>query len=99
MHISKQDVINVFDTFYKYSSPITLPDIISFDEKHIGKAISDRKYIFIMLDWKTKKIYDILPSRDKNTLYRYFNAIPREERLKVQYITKQMNLFGYVGDL
>ena len=90
MHISKQDVINVFDTFYKYSSPITLPDIISFDEKHIGKAISDRKYIFIMLDWKTKKIYDILPSRDKNTLYRYFNAIPREERLKVQYITIDM---------
>ena len=90
MHISKQNVINTFDSFYQYSPSEKLPEIISFDEKHIGKAISDKKYIFIMLDWKTKKIYDILPSRDKHTLYKYFNKIPREAREKVKYITIDM---------
>lgn len=89
-HISKQNVIDLFDRFFTYTPSNSLPVILSFDEKHIGKAISDHKYIFVMLDWKTKKIYDILESRDKNTLWKYFGSIPKEERDKVLYITMDM---------
>ena len=89
-HISKQNVIDVFDYFYTYTPPTTLPQIISFDEKHIGKAITDHKYLFVMVDWKNKKIYDILQSRDKATLWKYFGKIPKESRDKVEYITMDM---------
>lgn len=89
-HLTRQNIIDVFDYFYSYTPSITLPSILSFDEKHIGKAISDHKYLFIMVDWKNKKIYDILKSRDKNTLWKYFSSIPKDERDKVNYITMDM---------
>lgn len=89
-HISRQNVIDIFDKFFTYTPSPALPTILSFDEKHIGKAISDHKYTFIILDWKNKKIYDILESRDKNTLWKYFGLIPKEERDKVKYITIDM---------
>lgn len=89
-HLTRQNIIDVFDYFYSYTPSITLPSILSFDEKHIGKAISDHKYLFIMVDWKNKKIYDILKSRDKNTLWKYFSSIPKDERDKVDYITIDM---------
>ena len=90
MHISRQNVLDVFDKFYTYSPSDDLPEIMSFDEKHIGKAISDHKYLFIILDWKQKKIYNILESRDKKTIWNYFSSISREKRLKVKYITMDM---------
>ena len=69
MHISRQNVLDVFDRFYTYTPSDDLPEIMSFDEKHIGKAISDHKYLFIILDWKQKKLYNILESRDKKTIW------------------------------
>ena len=90
LHISRQNVIDIFDRFYDYTPSLNLPEIISFGEKHIGRAITDHKYLFIMLDWKNNKLYDILPSRDKNTLWKYFSKIPREIRGKVKYVTMDM---------
>ena len=89
-HISRQNVIDLFDRFFTYSPSNNLPTILSFDEKHIGKSISDHKYLFIMLDWKTKKIYDILESRDKNTLWKYFSSFSKEQRSQVLYVTMDM---------
>lgn len=43
-----------------------------------------------MVDWKSLKIYYILKSRDKNTLWKYFSSIPKDERDKVNYITMDM---------
>lgn len=90
LHISRQNTIDIFDRFYDYTPSLNLPEIISFDEKHIGRIITDHKYLFIMLDWKNNKLYDILPSRDKNTLWKYFSKIPREIRTKVKYVTMDM---------
>lgn len=89
-HITRQNVIDLFDRFFTYTPSSVLPAILSFDEKHIGKAISDHKYLFIILDWKNKKIYDILDSRDKNTLWKYFSSISKEQRDKVLYVTIDM---------
>lgn len=90
LHISRQNVIDIFDRFYDYTPSPNLPEIISFDEKHIGRAITDHKYLFIMLDWKNMKLYNILPSRDKNTLWKYFSKIPREIREKLKHVTMDM---------
>lgn len=89
LHISRQNVIDVFDRYVDYT-PGVLPEIISFDEKHINKSLTDNAYMFIMLDFKNNKIYDILYSRHKHKLEYHFSRLPLEERLKVKYITMDM---------
>lgn len=89
-HISRQNVIDLFDRFFTYTPSSSLPSILSFDEKHIGKAITDHSYLFVILDWRNIKIYDVLESRDKYTLWKYFSSIPKEERDKVTHITMDM---------
>lgn len=76
--------------FFIYTPFSVLPAILSFDEKHIGKAISNHKYLFIILDWINKKINEIIDSRDKNTLWKYFSSISKEQRDKVLYVTMDM---------
>ena len=89
LHISRQDVINVFDRYFTYS-PGELPEIISFDEKHVNKSMTDNSYLFVIVDFVNKCIYDILPSRHKEKLEKYFQKIPKSERDKVKYITMDM---------
>jgi transposase len=89
LHISRQNVIDVFDRYVDYS-PGKLPDILSFDEKHINKNMTDNVYLFIIVDFKSIEIYDIVHSRHKNVLERYFSKIPLEDRQKVKYITMDM---------
>lgn len=61
-----------------------------WDEKHINKRLSDKAYSFVILDWKKIKIYDMLPSRHKNTLENYFNKFSLEVRQTVKYINIDM---------
>lgn len=89
LHISRQNVIDVFDRYIDYT-PGKLPEILSFDEKHINKNMTDNVYLFIIVDFKNIEIYDIVHSRHKYALERYFSKIPLEERQKVKYITMDM---------
>lgn len=89
LHISRQLVINIFDKYFNYTTPI-LPEILSFDEKHINKKLTDNAYIFIILDFLNIKIYDIVFSRHKYKLEKYFSRIPLKERENVKYITMDM---------
>lgn len=89
LHISRQNVIDVFDRYVDYV-PGPMPDILSFDEKHINKSLTDNAYIFIILDFRKVKIHDIVYSRHKHKLEYYFSRIPIEERQKVKYITMDM---------
>lgn len=89
LHISRQNVIDVFDRYIDYT-PGKLPEILSFDEKHVNKNMTDNVYLFIIADFKKVEIYDIVHSRHKYVLERYFSKIPLEERLKVRYITMDM---------
>ena len=89
LHISRQDVINIFDKYFTYTPP-TLPEVLSFDEKHVNKSMTDNAYLFVMVDFINKKIYDILPSRHKEKLEKYFQKIPKKERDNVKYITMDM---------
>ena len=89
LHISRQNVIDVFDRYIDYT-PGALPEILSFDEKHINKNMTDNVYLFIIVDFKNIEIYDIVSSRHKYVLERYFSKIKLEERQKVKYITMDM---------
>jgi transposase len=89
MHISRQNVIDVFDRYIHYS-PGPLPEILSFDEKHINKSMTNSVYLFIIVDFKNIALYDIVHSRHKNVLEKYFSKISLEERQKVKYITMDM---------
>lgn len=89
-HLSRQTVINIFDKYVDYYPPKELPLILCFDEKHINNSITKNSYLFVITDFLNNKIYDILHSRHKNTLCKYFSAIPYQIRYKVQYITIDM---------
>ena len=89
LHISRQNVIDVFDRYIHYS-PGPLPEILSFDEKHINKSMTNSVYLFIIVDFKNIALYDIVHSRHKNVLEKYFSKISLEERQKVKYITMDM---------
>lgn len=49
------------------------------------------KYQTSLLNGSTHSIIDILPSRDKNTLYEYFEKIPSKERNEVKYFVSDMS--------
>ena len=90
LHLSRQEVINIFDKYIDYKAPTKLPKIMSWDEKSINKRMTDNPYIFTMVDFLNNKIYDILPSRHKNYLTSYFSKIPFSLRNEVEYITIDM---------
>ena len=89
LFLTKQNVIEIFD---KYLSIPTyeLSEYISFDEKYLGSKILNDNYAFIIFDFVKKEIIDILPSRRKETLIRYFSKKPIDQRDKVKAITIDM---------
>jgi transposase len=89
LHLSRQNVIDVFDRYVDYT-PGDLPEILSFDEKHINKSMTDNTYLFVIVDFKKVEIYDIVYSRHKHILEKYFSMFSKEARQKVKYITMDM---------
>lgn len=63
---------------------------MSWDEKSVTKRMTDKPYIFIIVDFLNNKIYDVLATRHKNYLTSYFSRMPLEIRNKVEYITIDM---------
>jgi hypothetical protein len=59
------------------------------DEFYLGKK-SKQKYAFVMLDFSNSQITDILPTRKKDYLLKYFSSIPKAERQNVKYICMDM---------
>lgn len=89
-HLSRQEVIHIFDKYVDYIAPIILPRIMSWDEKSVNKRMTNKPYIFIIVDFLKNKIYEILPNRHKDYLTSYFSKIPLEIRNQVEYITIDM---------
>jgi len=52
--------------------------------------MTDSVYLFMIVDFKNITLYDIIGSRHKYTLEKYFSKIKLEERQKVKYITMDM---------
>lgn len=69
----------------------TLPTNLGIDEIHSKLAhYGNSKYLCILADNENRTLMEILPSRAKIELCRYFEKIPRSERNNVQYVTMDM---------
>lgn len=71
--------------------PRPLPECPGIDELH-SRELSRRNasYLCILVDNERRTVWDILDSRSKMSLSLFFSRIPRDERLKVKYVTIDM---------
>lgn len=85
-HISITRVQLYADSYLKVPR-LPLPASIGIDELHSNLAKYKSPYLGVIVDNENRDLLEILPSRSKECLGRYFNRIPREERLNVKYVT------------
>lgn len=89
-HISVTQVQRYFDSFLNIPR-ITLPVSLGIDELHSKMAKrKDSSYLAVLVDNLNRSLVDILPSRSKAELIRYFERIPLDERKQVRYVTIDM---------
>ena len=89
-HISVTQVQLYFDSFINIPR-ITLPVSLGIDEIHSKMAKrKDASYLAVLVDNLNRSLVDILPSRSKTELSRYFERIPLDERKQVRYVTIDM---------
>ena len=83
-NLSDTQVHNIFTSSVDLKR-LELSEYISIDEVYLN--ISDtNKYAFVIMDFVTGEIIDIVHNRWSSTLCEYFASTPREERLKVKGI-------------
>lgn len=87
-HISPSSVALIFDKHVDIPRR-TLSECLAFDETGAFHS-KDSSFICVLLDHDTKNIIDILPSRKKDDLIKYFEKIPKEERENVKYVSFDM---------
>ncbi len=87
-NMSASSVSNIFDRHIQIARR-SLPECLCFDETYAFKS-RDSDYVCVLLDYNTKNIVDLLPSRRKAHLMEYFYKIPLEERKQVKYVSFDM---------
>jgi transposase len=87
-NVSVQTVVNVFDN-YASSSRLPLDEAICIDEIYTNK-LTKKKYSCVIMNFKTKQVIDLYPSRLKYDLEDNFMSIPLEERKQVKYVIIDM---------
>lgn len=77
----------VHDIFSQYVDllRLPLPQYISIDEVYLNIS-DDSKYAFVIMDFVTGQIVDIVHNRWTSTLEDYFYHIPLEERMNVKAV-------------
>ncbi len=86
-HVSASLVQKYADSFLIVPR-LTLTESIGIDELH-EPSLAKRQspYIAIIVDNVGRALLEILKSRSKEELGRYFSSIPKEERMIVRYVT------------
>ena len=88
LNVSIQTVVNVFDN-YASKSRLSLDEAICIDEIYTNK-LTKKKYSCVIMNFKTKQVIDLYPSRLKYDLIENFMRIPLEERKRVKYVIIDM---------
>ena len=88
--MTKNEFINIFDKYIAEPKLTYLPLVISFDEKFVNRTICENGYSFVLVDWLSVKILDIVSSRHIDKLDCYFSKISPKMRSYVKYITMDM---------
>jgi len=81
-------IISVFDYYIK-PNRIKLPKVLCIDEVHIKSNIR-HPYACVLLDFNNNKIVDVLKSRKKYFLKRYFERISIKELDSVKYVVMDL---------
>lgn len=68
---------------------ISLPRVLCIDEVYLGRS-SVKKYATFCMDFETQLAYSFSYGRAIDDLVRVFSLIPREQRLKVEYVSSDM---------
>lgn len=84
------EVLNIFDKYVADPKLTYLPSVISFDEKFVNRKICENGYSFVLVDWLSVKILDIISSRHLDRLDAYFSKMSPKLRSYVKYITMDM---------
>ena len=87
-HMSPSSVSNIFDKHIQVGR-LPLSECICFDEVYAFHSDTS-DYVCVLLDYSSKNIIDLLPSRKIRFLSDYFHNIPLEERKKVKYVSFDM---------
>lgn len=88
--VSITQVQRYFDSYVHAVRPNHLPVNLGIDEIHSDMAKYGSNYLCILVDNEKRQIFDILPSRSKHELIKYFEQYPAAEREKVRYVTIDM---------
>ena len=83
-YISDTEVHDIF-TSYVDLKRLPLPEYISIDEVYLD-IDDESKYAFVIMDFVTGEIVDIVHNRWKDTLEQYFSRIPKKERRNVKAV-------------
>lgn len=87
-NLSVSTVISIFDSHVSIA-PRKLPEVICMDEVYAFKS-KNSSYVCVLLDYLSKNVIDLLPSRKKYDLANYFGLIDRNERLNVKIVSIDM---------
>ena len=85
-HLSLSTVELYTDSFLRIPRQY-LPHNLGIDELHSDMAKYGSSYLCILTDNDNRCLVDVLPSRSKHELSKYFEAIPKSERDAVLYVT------------
>lgn len=89
-HISPTSVASIFDSHIAMNR-FKLPQYICMDECYAFHSLDENsKYVCMMIDFENGNPIDLLPSRRKEYLIKYFRSIPYEERCNVKIISTDM---------
>ena len=86
--LSPTTVSSIFDA-HVFISRKRLPELLCIDECYAYSG-ANSNYVCILIDFKSKETIDLLPSRRKQDLIRYFDRIPLEERKNVKLLCIDM---------
>lgn len=96
-NISPTTCASIFDS-HVMMNRLSLNEYLCIDECYaFNNKDLKSKYVCMILDYKLKSPIDILPSRRKEYLLKYFKGIPKDERDKVKMVSSDM--YGVYQDV
>lgn len=94
-NMSDSEIHDIF-SMYVDMKRLGLPEYISIDEVFLDIS-NNSKYAFIIMDFVTGQIVDIVHNRWKSTLTDYFYSIPLSERKNVKGVIS--DAYGYYQEM
>lgn len=90
-NLSRSEILRIFDAAHKNVPRGKLGKVLCVDEIRLGKLGGDG-YPFVMVDGITDELLDVVESRQRDKLARYFNTFPQAELNRVEYFCSDMHV-------